>query len=286
MKNRYKHVARTILKIAVSAGALCFVLARIDLQELWITWKRSDVSLLIVALLLFGASKLIAAFRLKHFLGAAGMELSNRYNLKLYLLGMFYNLFFPGGVGGDGYKIYLLNRKYRVKTSRIFWSLLIDRISGVQALVILAVIFAYTLPSAQSVPLWKVIWLLVPVSLIVFYLVVRKFFNHFKKIFILFNLHSLAVQGSQVLCALVILTALGHTGNFTGYLLLFLVSSLVAMVPVSIGGAGLRELTFLFGSKSLGLDPDISIALSLMFYFITLVVSFFGIYYSIKGINE
>ena len=66
------------------------------------------------------------------------------------------------------------------------------------------------------------------------------------------------------------------------YLFIFLISSIVAAVTPSIGGAGTRELTFYFGSQFINLNADTSIALSVMFYLITVVVSFFGIYYSVN----
>ena len=67
------------------------------------------------------------------------------------------------------------------------------------------------------------------------------------------------------------------------YLFLFLISSIVAMLPITIGGAGSREITFLFGSGILQLDENTSITLSLIFYFITLFTSFWGVFFSFKN---
>jgi uncharacterized membrane protein YbhN (UPF0104 family) len=66
------------------------------------------------------------------------------------------------------------------------------------------------------------------------------------------------------------------------YLFLFLISSIVATLPITIGGIGSREITFLFGAEIMHLDIHQSIALSLLFYVITAVVSLFGIYFSLN----
>nr|NQU89424.1 hypothetical protein [Bacteroidota bacterium] len=53
-------------------------------------------------------------------------------------------------------------------------------------------------------------------------------------------------------------------------------------MPITIGGIGSREVTFLFGAQIMHLEITNSIALSLLFYIITAIVSLFGIIYSIK----
>jgi uncharacterized membrane protein YbhN (UPF0104 family) len=71
--------------------------------------------------------------------------------------------------------------------------------------------------------------------------------------------------------------------NTSGYIFVFLVSSIVAAMPITIGGIGSREITFLLGAEIMHLNISNSIALSLLFYIITAVVSLGGGYYSIKS---
>ncbi len=79
-----------------------------------------------------------------------------------------------------------------------------------------------------------------------------------------------------------IFMAIGGSGRTLDYLFIFLLSSIVAMLPITIGGVGSREITFLFGASVMHLDVNTSIAMSLMFYLVTAFVSFLGIYYSVK----
>jgi len=78
-----------------------------------------------------------------------------------------------------------------------------------------------------------------------------------------------------------ILHGIGMPGPVSSYLLVFLVSSIVAVLPITIGGVGSREFTFMLGAQWLHLDLNLSIALSVVFYLITAFTSLFGIFYSV-----
>ena len=99
--------------------------------------------------------------------------------------------------------------------------------------------------------------------------------------FLQINLLALCVQILQAFSAWFILRALGYSDQVIPYLFLFLISSIIAVLPITIGGIGTRELTFLIGADIMGLNIEVSIAMSLMFYLITLFVSFFGMYFSL-----
>jgi hypothetical protein len=65
-------------------------------------------------------------------------------------------------------------------------------------------------------------------------------------------------------------------------LVVFLISSVAAVLPLTIGGMGSREITFYYGSQWLGLDQTISLGVSLLFFGITALVSLTGIYFHIR----
>jgi uncharacterized membrane protein YbhN (UPF0104 family) len=70
--------------------------------------------------------------------------------------------------------------------------------------------------------------------------------------------------------------------NQTEYIFLFLISSVVAVLPLTIGGLGAREVVFLEGSKYFGLIRENSIVISILFYLITLFTSAWGLFYVFK----
>ena len=254
------------------------VFTQIDLRAIVRTIQKANWIWLFFALLFFIFSKGIAAFRLNQLLRKAGVFISEQYNLKLYHLGMYYNLFLPGGIGGDGYKVYLLNKQFDVSVKSLVWVMLLDRLFGVLALSLLLVLLIYFLPVPQ---VWLYLtWLCIPLAIVFSYFLLRRFFPAYIEAYDTALLLSFGVQLVQVMAVLCIMQSLGVVDLHVRYIWLFLLSSIAAALPFTIGGAGARELTFLYGAKYLALDPSVSVALSLVFYCITAVVSLAGGYFS------
>jgi len=111
--SKLKRLIKTLLKFAVTAAALYFVIRKIDIADILELYRQSNLFYILLALILFALSKLFSAYRLNIYFRAIGLRLAEKTNIRLYLLGMFYNLFLPGGIGGDGYKIYLLQKNYQ-----------------------------------------------------------------------------------------------------------------------------------------------------------------------------
>lgn len=275
-----KSFLKAFIKIFLSGLALYYVFTKIDINQVATTFRDVNYFLLIPALVFFIASKVVSAWRLNYFFDAINIKLTNKSNYRLYLLGMFYNLFLPGGIGGDGYKVWLLNKKYKLKVKDLFWSVMLDRVNGVFALFLLALIIIPFLNVSYQIKGGAI--LLFALSVIAYIFINKKFFARFYKVIIPTTLFSLGVQILQIVSALFILFANDSYSNLESYIFLFLISSIVAALPITIGGIGSREITFLFGAKILNLDITLSVSLSLIFYFITLLVSTAGIYYSLK----
>jgi len=70
---------------------------------------------------------------------------------------------------------------------------------------------------------------------------------------------------------------MSHNTNIIDYLAIFLISTIATIIPITIGGAGAREITFLYLLGSIGLETSVGVALSLMFFAISAVSSLAGI---------
>jgi len=283
MNTRLKRALKLLLKISVTVAALYIVFRNIEIQEVLLLFGRSDPWWLLLALLAFILSQVLSSFRLNQFLMSVDIHISEKANLRLYLLGMFYNLFLPGGIGGDGYKIYLLNKTFKVKVGRLFWALIMDRLSGLVALVGIAAVLIYFVEVPEIVD--YLAWLLIPLSALAFYLVIYYFLKHFIGIVFKIIGYSYVIQLLQVISAFCILLAFGTGENYLTYLFLFLVSSIVSSIPITVGGIGSREITFLYGAQFLAMNPNEAVGLSFMFYLITVLVSLGGLPYVIGGKN-
>jgi len=276
-----KPFLKAFLKILLSVAALYYVFTKIDVHQVVAIFRSVDYLLLIASLIFFILSKIVSAWRLNYFFESINTKLKNKSNLRLYLLGMYYNLFLPGGIGGDGYKVWILNKKFKTKIKDLFWGVLLDRVNGVFVLYLLTLLMVPFLSLSNNIELYAV--LLIPISLLVYIIVNRKFLRRFYRVIVSTTLLSVVVQILQLLSALFILFANGSIEQPAAYLFLFLISSIVAALPITIGGVGSREITFLFGAKLLHLDINLSVALSLIFYIITLVVSLGGLYFSMNA---
>nr|WP_299167080.1 lysylphosphatidylglycerol synthase transmembrane domain-containing protein [uncultured Allomuricauda sp.] len=272
----------TALKIIVSAALIYFIFTKINLEDVVSTLKRSNPFYLILGVLLVVFSKVMAAFRLNLYFHEIGVKITQSSNLKLYLLGMFYNLFLPGGIGGDAYKGYVIQKEYKSGTKKVVSVLLLDRLSGMLLIFIYACIFSLLIKNGFFNDFNWLIVLAIPLSVVTFWLLHKKFFPYTLPIFWKSVGYSALVQLSQLVCILCILKSLSIDMATFEYLFVFLVSSIVSVIPLTIGGIGSREVTFLYGAKWLGLDASMSISISFVFFLITALISLFGIIYHFK----
>lgn len=239
--------------------------------------------MLFAAFAVFVGSQLVSSVRLNQFFNQIGLNLGFVENLRLYFLGMFYNLFLPGGIGGDGYKIYVLRKKFDISVKKLLGAIFNDRLSGMVAIVILVFTLFYFVPiEFRFKPLIFSILILAPVGYNVLLFI---FFKQFRPIWVKVLALATSIQSLQLISAWLILLALGGSNDFASYLMLFLISSLVSIIPITVGGVGAREMVFLYGAQFLGLQVDQCVALSLMFYFISVIASAFGGLYVFKPIE-
>jgi len=276
----------TALKLVLTGLALYLVFRKIDTDQLWEITKTIHWLWLVPAILFFMLSKLFTAFRLNLYFKNIQLYISEKLNIQLYLVGMFYNLFLPGGIGGDGYKIYLLNKHYNAPVKSLVQTSLLDRLGGLVAIVFLLLVLIIpvdlALPFASQVP-WE---LLIGISALlvfpIFWLLQKLFFKPFLPSFWKANGWSMAGQVAQLCCAWFILKGLGVTENFLAYQLVFLLSSIVAVLPLTIGGVGARELVFVYAHTYAGIEEATAVAFSLIFFLISAAVSLLGSFISIN----
>ena len=276
-KQKLWSLTKLFLKIAVSGLSLYLVFTKVKLHDLKEAFYHANPIFLLIAFLCFVVSQLISSSRLNNFFKGIGLHISDIYNFKLYLLGMFYNLFLPGGIGGDGYKIFFLRKKMEIKGRRLFQAIFFDRLSGLWALGLIVSSLVIFIPKL-GIPNWLPI-LVVALGTVIYYLVMRKYFRDYSHHFVITHIKAILVQSMQVIAVIFLLYTLNFQGKFSPYLFLFLVSSLVAIFPFTVGGLGAREVVFMYGAELFGINPHIAVLVSLMFYCISAVLSFSGIYF-------
>jgi uncharacterized membrane protein YbhN (UPF0104 family) len=179
----------------------------------------------------------------------------------------------------------LLTKKYQVPYKKTTAAVLLDRFSGLIGLGLIGAVYSvFVLTNnlyAGAIVAGAIL------ATIALYAVTRFYFKDFIPGFFPTLLLGILVQASQVICAYLIMAALGIPAHVTEYIFIFLVSSVVAVLPLTIGGLGIREVVFLEGSKYFELVQENSVIISILFYLITLMTSAWGLIYVFRDpLNE
>ena len=268
----FKKIFSYIFKIGLSVLAIYIISQKVEWQKVGFYLKQANWGFLLLAFLAFFISKSIAALRTNCYYRTQQLFLSETLNLKLSLLAIFYNLFIPM-IGGEGYKVYWLNRNYNMTVKSMAWASLLDRVSGLLALLCLAVLF---LQFTNFPGTFKAYFLLgIPLIYLISFIVHRLFFNSFIAAWWKVNGYSIIVQSLQVTCTFFILLALNVDSHFIEYLFIFLLASMAFVLPF----IGAREMAFVFGASYLGLDADLSLTISIFFYLSMVVTSLSGLFF-------
>src|SRR5690606_17204769 len=148
-----------------------------------------------------------SSIRLLIYFHDIDVPLDQSRNLRLYWLGMFYNLFLPGAISGDAYKVILLKSWFDTPYKKSGAAVLLDRISGMLALVVLLAWLGGMVLS----PLWQPLLVTAGAlgGLIALRIVVTRWMKDFRNSYFSTLAWGLAVQGMQVLSVYAIMSALG-----------------------------------------------------------------------------
>jgi uncharacterized membrane protein YbhN (UPF0104 family) len=278
--SQLKNQLKTALKILLTGGALYLVFQKIDTDNLLQLSKTLSWGWLIPAIALFVGSKVATAIRLNAYFANIHISLSFWENWRLYLIGMFYNLFLPGGIGGDGYKVYLLNNQLKTPVKELLKASLLDRLGGLIA--ILALLFGILLLIDLPLPfgeprIGKILFAIGAIGVVPGFWLLQKFlFSNFLPSFWQGIFWSLVGQLAQMAAVVCLLLALGVQDKFLAYQAVFLLSSIVAVLPLTIGGVGARELVVVYAHSYAGIQETEAVAFSLLFFLISAAVSLSG----------
>lgn len=278
-KSPVKKALQLILKIGITILCFWYISTKIDFSEAWKALQKANWGWLFMAVIFYALSKLISAFRLNIYFRNIRLKLSEWENIKLYWLGMFYNLFLPGAISGDAYKVIILNRTHDAPYKKTSAAVLLDRFSGLLGLGVLLSVYGLI---ALDNWLHNVVLITGAVlSIVILYLFVRFLFKDFIPGFLSTFLIGVVVQAVQVACVYLIIKSLNIPPmQSSQWIFIFLVSSAISVLPISLGGGlGTREVVFAEGARFFHLQPAVGVVISLLFYLNNLLSSIWGVYY-------
>jgi uncharacterized protein (TIRG00374 family) len=131
-----KKILVTVFQIAITIALLYWVYhdpnRRAQMAE---ALRHARYSWVVIGILAYVIVEIAAAFRWHVLLKVQGIHLSFWRLSGLFLIGMFYNQFLPGGTGGDIIKSYYLLKETPDKKAGALLAVVFDRIIGLVALV-------------------------------------------------------------------------------------------------------------------------------------------------------
>ncbi len=255
------------------------------------------------ALLLYFAGQFTCAVKWRLISGALDMERSVFVHVALYLSGMFMNLFLPTAVGGDVGRAYLLGGKERWQAGLA--SVIAERYTGMVVLSFLLALGA--LKSSGFLPgkARYAFLLLFPITVAIPFLYARLGLEVKKKLlgdrFEVFDkLGELMYRGKVVAVSLALSLVFYIFYIFLHYLIIYRLwgpvnlwdlvvivtaTSVVSMIPVSLGGLGLREGSYLFFLSLIGVPSHTGVAFGVSVLAVNLTLSFAGGFLLFLGKN-
>ncbi|MDF3047540.1 MAG: hypothetical protein K0R73_658 [Candidatus Midichloriaceae bacterium] len=269
----------TALKIVFIVAALYLVFNKIDFKEAALLLKDMDPIFFGGAFICSVISMFISGIRSQHYFSEFGLTVPKKDMVKLYFAGAFLNLALPGGIGGDGYKIFHIYKHFHFSKLKAFRIVLYERVNGFYVLCIFGFIIAY-FSSFIKLPYTYIIntallVLITPCYIFGIKFVLKDKFSAALKA----TWYSIWVQLLQISMAWLLVHGLAHSADaylYLDFIVLFIAASILAIIPISIGGIGVRELTFLYGLKLLNVPPHmlalgVSFALASFFVYVLTV---------------
>ena len=275
-----KNKLLTIFQVTITVFFIYYTLTKISIYKILEILKSADLLFILFASILYFLSLIISSERLWFILKDNNLLISSRENVKLYMIGIFYNFFIPGGVGGDAYKGVLMNKKFKWGLKNIYKLLILDRLIGFGVIVCLILVFSGFIIDLEFALKFGAI--LGPAYTFLFIagkVLVQKIFDNeivYNKAFFISHLVQILQFGSIIL----ILVSLGVTENYFTFLYIFLISSVLSIF--SFGGIGIREYVFFTLSVNTTVNQDIATSVGLIFTFSALISSAPGLFFLMK----
>jgi hypothetical protein len=279
-KDSIKRYGKLCIKLSITALAFYVVFQQIDVHQVGSYFAQIHIGYIVLGLLSLNIGQIASALRLRYYFSTVKVQFTAFYAIALYYVGMLFNHALPSGVGGDGVISLHIKQKHYIELKRSVRLLLSSRANGLLFLLLwTALLFIFSTPGN-----WLPYSALVAIAGMFVVLVTY----HYATVIILKETlkqqlcaarYSVVVQSFNVLSVYFFLHALGHEGPYVDYLMLFMLASVLVLVPISVGGAGLRELTFLVGAEIIGLDQELGVTVALLYFLVNAFSSLAGAFF-------
>lgn len=278
-------------KICFSGFLIGFLLYRIGIQSTLEQLLMANVYGLVGALVLFTASHLLGSYGWWLLLRGEDMDIPWKKAVSFYFIGLFFNNFFISSFGGDVFRMVDVRRYSKNGTGAVS-TVFLDRFVGLftmSGLAAMAAIGFFIKGTIHPNLRWPLSLLAIFWIFVIFFLFNKRFarpfawiirkivpesigaktkevyrkihdFGHRKNLLTRVVGISLIVQSARIMTHYLLARSLGVGISAFYFFFIIPIVAIMASLPISIGGIGLREQTgvFLFGSVGVAALPAFS----------------------------
>lgn len=276
---KHTRILKFLLRAIITVAALYLTFKQIPVSEIVPIMHQIDWPMLLCALGFVHFSQWMSSQRMRVYLKSHGGDLPWLPSLQLQYIGGLFNVFLPGGVGGDGYKAWWLKHYVKGTLKHNIYLMIANRLNGLWGLGVLTCgMMVFSTKVAEILPHAKLLAIAAIVAgSAAYHLLAWKLWKESLRTQYHAGVYSFLLQGSLILMAWCLHHALmPEDSNALEYLILFQISCVVSMLPLTIGGIGLREMTFLHISPMLGISQHHGVALALAFTVLSLSIPLVG----------
>lgn len=296
-----------LVKALMSITLFSILIKYCDFQELLRTFKKVGLIPILISFCIFIVSKIISAIKWKIFLPECKLRELNKAIFESQL----YSLMLPGQIFGEASKIVVLHNSDS-DDSKIMTSVIVDKITGIISLFILGtfgILFSsislpkYLTLSFVIFSIFSIILLIIPKieilnDLILFIfnkltnvkiLWIEKIFSFLLKIYNIWAMYLENVSNIclsifigiiyQILCSSqswIISNSIGLKISFFEYMWISPAMTIVLLLPITIGGLGLREVSFVSFLSLFNIEKEnalvISASILLSHYILAIII--------------
>jgi glycosyltransferase 2 family protein len=311
-----KAKTQLLIRIVGSISLILWILHMIEWDKMLEVVRKGSMPYFIAAFLAIQVTVASSVWKWKLLVDSSltKIERENASLNKLgrfYYIGLFFNNFLPGSVGGDVVRIYYLGRITGIPSAAA--SVAFERLTSGFALIGIAVVSIFSVKTSKSVVLSV---LLITGVCVILFIAAGKWMRKAKmkeseqtkenptrmrkmlilvkgslekmistaetyrrnglKWWLLIGVLSILFQVGLAWINQLLFLSLGIDLPWLELLMIITLISVITMLPVSVNGLGVREGCYIFFFNELGVPSEIAVSVSLLFFFLVTLSSLAG----------
>jgi glycosyltransferase 2 family protein len=299
------------VKLLFTIILLLLVFNSVDISKIGHDLKSLDLLSLAFLLFVYWAGQMLCSERWRLFAAALQMGGSYKSYIQMYFAGMFFNIGLPSLIGGDIIKAYIVSHRNGKPFQIGLASVLQDRAAGLIALLLCGSLAILIVPiSWRGFPLWTayialwiaimmLAWLvlkgkilygkhLIPQSRTLFQKVLSQTVEFHKALIvgrfssgaasrIIFYSCLYSILGLWLFHRITVIA--GYHIAIIPFTALFPLVTIATMLPITIGGLGVREWFYVEALALLGIPRDQGLVISLATSALLLICNAIGVFF-------